>query len=357
VDVNQIINKFLTIMKTYLTILLSLLLLPVIGFAAYNDVVMSSGGVISVGGYSLAISGTANFDSITVNSDNFTIDLSKNATLTVTSSDRRSYTTSPTAYVQSFTCGSDSSTMTLGNNVWDQTITVTVTPSSSACSATGGGGIVGGGGGGGGGGGSVPTPVQTTIPGTQTAQAVAQPSAVAQIVSPVFNATLRYGMTSADVTRLQQLLAQDKEIYPEGIVSGWFGQLTKKAVQKFQEKYGIESVGIVGPQTRAKLNEVFAQTTTPTTPTAPTIQPSALTLTLRMGTTNNEVKTLQELLAKDKEIYPEGLTTGYFGNLTRKAVQKFQEKYGIVSSGDENTTGYGLVGPKTRAKILEVLGQ
>jgi peptidoglycan hydrolase-like protein with peptidoglycan-binding domain len=66
---------------------------------------------------------------------------------------------------------------------------------------------------------------------------------------------------------------------------------------------------------------------------------------------NNDVKRLQQLLATDSEIYPEGLTTGYFGNLTQKAVQRFQEKYNIATAGDP---GYGYVGPKTRAKLAEV---
>ena len=61
-------------------------------------------------------------------------------------------------------------------------------------------------------------------------------------------------------------------------------------------------------------------------------------------------------MAKDTRIYPEGKVTGYFGALTRKAVQNFQKKYGIASSGNEKTTGYGLVGPKTLAKIKEVFG-
>ena len=30
---------------------------------------------------------------------------------------------------------------------------------------------------------------------------------------------------------------QGVEIYPEGIISGWFGPLTKSAVIRFQEKY------------------------------------------------------------------------------------------------------------------------
>lgn len=53
-------------------------------------------------------------------------------------------------------------------------------------------------------------------------------------------------------------------------------------------------------------------------------------------------------------MYPEKLVTGYFGPLTLKAVQRFQTKYGIVSSGSPSTTGYGRVGPRTRAKLNEL---
>ena len=46
-----------------------------------------------------------------------------------------------------------------------------------------------------------------------------------------------------------------------------------------------------------------------------------------------------------------GNTTGYFGPLTEAAVKSFQSANGIVSSGSPSTTGYGAVGPKTRAFI------
>jgi hypothetical protein len=69
-----------------------------------------------------------------------------------------------------------------------------------------------------------------------------------------------------------------------------------------------------------------------------------------------EVTKLQGLLAGDTSIYPEKLITGYFGSLTQKAVQRFQCKYNIVCSGTPETTGYGVVGPKTRFKIEEVFG-
>ena len=40
--------------------------------------------------------------------------------------------------------------------------------------------------------------------------------------------------------------------------------------------------------------------------------------------------------------------------MTVRAVEKFQVKYGLAQTGD---SGYGLVGPKTRAKLAEVFGQ
>ncbi len=85
-----------------------------------------------------------------------------------------------------------------------------------------------------------------------------------------------------------------------------------------------------------------------------TTSTSCFTMTLMRGMENDEIMSLQQKLKMDSTIYPEGLTTGYFGPLTEAAVQKFQAKYGIVSEGTPETTGYGLVGPKTRAKLNEL---
>ncbi len=67
--------------------------------------------------------------------------------------------------------------------------------------------------------------------------------------------------------------------------------------------------------------------------------------------TDGEVTELQEWLADMPDIYPEGLVTGYFGPATERAVQRYQAKHGIVSSGDPDTTGYGVFGPMTRGKV------
>jgi peptidoglycan hydrolase-like protein with peptidoglycan-binding domain len=69
---------------------------------------------------------------------------------------------------------------------------------------------------------------------------------------------LRQGMTGEDVTLLQTILATQPDLYPEGMVTGYYGALTSKAVAKFQKKYGIAAIGQVGPMTRNKLNEFFS---------------------------------------------------------------------------------------------------
>ncbi len=65
---------------------------------------------------------------------------------------------------------------------------------------------------------------------------------------------LDVGMSGGDVSALQTFLAQDKTIYPQGLVTGYFGFLTKSAVSNFQSRNGIDSVGRVGPITLAALN-------------------------------------------------------------------------------------------------------
>jgi len=44
---------------------------------------------------------------------------------------------------------------------------------------------------------------------------------------------------------------------------------------------------------------------------------------LGKGDENEEVRKLQLFLAQDRNIYPEGITSGYFGGLTERAVQRW----------------------------------
>ncbi|OGD68824.1 hypothetical protein A2996_00720 [Candidatus Campbellbacteria bacterium RIFCSPLOWO2_01_FULL_34_15] len=83
---------------------------------------------------------------------------------------------------------------------------------------------------------------------------------------------------------------------------------------------------------------------------------AVITSQLDFGDRGSEVTELQTYLATDVSIYPEGLVTGYFGQLTKAAVERFQTSVGIVSQGTPATTGYGRVGPLTQAAINARLG-
>ncbi len=68
---------------------------------------------------------------------------------------------------------------------------------------------------------------------------------------------LHKGANGEDVRVLQKILASDPTIYPEGLITGFFGQLTEQAVKRFQAKIKLEQVGAVGPQTLARINEIL----------------------------------------------------------------------------------------------------
>lgn len=82
------------------------------------------------------------------------------------------------------------------------------------------------------------------------------------MITPAYAATissdLSVGSRGAGVTALQQFLAQDTALYPQGLVTGFFGNLTRAAVIRFQERVGISPIGRVGPLTRASINGMLA---------------------------------------------------------------------------------------------------
>lgn len=88
-------------------------------------------------------------------------------------------------------------------------------------------------------------------------QAQSQARIAAQDVSETLKLVrgLKEGMSGEDVKLLQETLAANPEIYPEGIISGYFGRLTAQAVKRFQKKFDIEQVGQVGPKTLKELNK------------------------------------------------------------------------------------------------------
>ena len=107
------------------------------------------------------------------------------------------------------------------------------------------------------------------------------------VLSDDFSADLRRGNQGPSVIALQECLAKDKEVYPQGTVNGIFGPVTQQAVIAFQEKYAKDvlnpsglkkGTGTAGPSTRAKLKEVCSvpQEATPLTLKLTTLNQSPL---------------------------------------------------------------------------------
>ncbi len=85
--------------------------------------------------------------------------------------------------------------------------------------------------------------------------AVATPSFAS---ADVLTRQLEVGSRGSDVGSLQTFLAQDPTLYPQGLVTNYFGFLTKSAVANFQSRNNLPAVGRVGPMTLPVLNAQMA---------------------------------------------------------------------------------------------------
>ena len=76
---------------------------------------------------------------------------------------------------------------------------------------------------------------------------------------------------------------------------------------------------------------------------------------LQAGSQGSEVEALQKCLAKDPDVYPGGEITGYFGDKTKTAVIKFQEKYKEELLTPQGlTAGTGAVLKSTMNKLNQL---
>ncbi|OHB22753.1 MAG: hypothetical protein A2939_04055 [Parcubacteria group bacterium RIFCSPLOWO2_01_FULL_48_18] len=96
---------------------------------------------------------------------------------------------------------------------------------------------------------------------------------------PSFTSDLTVGSKGDAVSNLQTFLKNEgADVYPEGLVTGYFGSLTKAAVMRYQDKYadavlaplGLSSgTGYFGAGTRAHVNSRLAVATPPPSVTPP----------------------------------------------------------------------------------------
>lgn len=317
-------------MKKYLLVIAISVALPLTSFAAYSDVTLTTAAILSVGGYSLTISGTsAVVQSVTVGTSNFSVVLLPNSVIAVSSASGQVLANNaPEINITGNQCSGGVSTLTLSSQS-GSAVTVTVTPGSATCtgSATnsasagsGGGGSPGGGGGGGGY--NVVTPATSAKPAVPVTLAVPAVSsvmpatpAVSAIPAYVFKKVVGVGSSSTDVQKLQQFLNADPETRvaltgygSPGKETKYFGPATKKAIQKFQIKYRIAKPGEVGygtlgPKTRAKLNALSGtgSSAVTNTTTTTTVQPSTNTADI-VKQLNDSLRLLQALQAQLKTL-------------------------------------------------------
>ncbi|MBI5126953.1 peptidoglycan-binding protein [Candidatus Roizmanbacteria bacterium] len=76
-------------------------------------------------------------------------------------------------------------------------------------------------------------------------------------INQLITSELKVGSTGNDVKIVQIALGLDKTIYPSGIVSSYYGVLTKQAVENFQKKYGLAVNGSMDRLTVDKFNDIY----------------------------------------------------------------------------------------------------
>jgi hypothetical protein len=77
---------------------------------------------------------------------------------------------------------------------------------------------------------------------------------------------------------------------------------------------------------------------------------------LKRGSNGDDVSQLQAFLQRAGD-FKEASTTGFFGPATERALQAWQARTGIVQNGDADSTGFGALGPQTRAAIMMHCGK
>lgn len=152
---------------------------------------------------------------------------------------------------------------------------------------------------------------------------------------------LRSGCDGAEVRTLQRNL-RTLGVY-NGPVTGRFRELTKNAVVNFQTQNGINPIGVVGPRTRRAINQGLNRRTGRANPPRNQNPPGRFCDYNReiigIGCRSEWVRQLQQRLKTLN--YFSGNPTGYFGEITRNAVVRFQRdnRLPVTGSVDRRTWG------------------
>jgi|GEM_PF-774229 len=159
---------------------------------------------------------------------------------------------------------------------------------------------------------------------------------------------LSFGSRGSDVRMLQQFLAEDTSIYPEGLVTGYYGRLTRSAVVRFQIRYGIAAVGRVGPITLAQINTLISSgASLGAGTTAPTISNVSINVTSSSTPSAVTITWTTDSNAQGKVFYSttpmtltEGLMPGISGNVVMANNNNFSTSQSVTISNLTSATTY-----------------
>jgi len=161
-------------------------------------------------------------------------------------------------------------------------------------------------------------------------------SALVTSASLSFTRSLSLGVSGSDVSQLQQFL-KEQGFYTYSEITGYFGQITKQAVIDFQEAYSINPIGIVGPQTQAKITSLSSDSTTSNSPDTSELR-SAVTRQSNADSARSSINLSD-------------LSTTLNASITSNATQWTSGTGGIISYTGGNV-GIGTTTPPARLSIL-----
>ena len=128
------------------------------------------------------------------------------------------------------------------------------------------------------------------------------------------------------------------------LITGFFGPLTESAVKKFQKNYALPATGVADRATLKKIERLSSIEVVQGVATAPD---GVSTRDLALGDKGDDVLAPQQFLM-EREAYPEALVTGYFGSVTKAAVQRFQQAQNIVPAS-------GYFGSITKKRMFNLI--
>lgn len=76
---------------------------------------------------------------------------------------------------------------------------------------------------------------------------------------------------------------------------------------------------------------------------------NVLDRSIAQGQTSDDVKSMQEFLKQEGYLNAEA--SGFFGNLTKEALVRWQASQGVIAAADARIAGAGLFGPKTKERL------